>query len=133
MSSERPRGLLLVVSSPSGAGKTTLCNRLRQEFPKIGFSVSYTTRAPRAGETDRVDIILILLPGVDQAQLCYQRIENLRGRLPDIALMLIAPHECVHLIEKALRLGADDYLTKPVNVDELLRTINVLAMMKKSK
>jgi guanylate kinase len=55
MSSERPRGLLLVVSSPSGAGKTTLCNRLRREFPKIGFSVSYTTRQPRPGETDGVE------------------------------------------------------------------------------
>jgi guanylate kinase len=55
MSSERFRGLLLVVSSPSGAGKTTLCNRLRQEFPKLGFSVSYTTRQPRPGETDGVE------------------------------------------------------------------------------
>ncbi|HVI03927.1 MAG TPA: guanylate kinase [Enhygromyxa sp.] len=55
MSSERFRGLLLVVSSPSGAGKTTLCNRLRQEFPRLGFSVSYTTRKPRPGETDGVE------------------------------------------------------------------------------
>jgi guanylate kinase len=54
MSSE-PSGLLFVVSSPSGAGKTTLCNRLRQEFPQLGFSVSYTTRTPRAGERDGVD------------------------------------------------------------------------------
>jgi guanylate kinase len=44
------KGLLLVVSSPSGAGKTTLCRRLREEFPQIQFSVSYTTRPPRAGE-----------------------------------------------------------------------------------
>ena len=55
MSSERARGLLLVVSSPSGAGKTTLCNRLREEFPRIGFSVSYTTRKPRSNERDGVD------------------------------------------------------------------------------
>jgi guanylate kinase len=51
---ERPRGLLLVVSSPSGAGKTTLCMRLRREF-NIGFSVSYTTRQPRPGETEGVE------------------------------------------------------------------------------
>jgi guanylate kinase len=50
-----PNGMLLVVSSPSGAGKTTLCNRLRREFPQLGFSVSYTTRAPRSGETDGVE------------------------------------------------------------------------------
>jgi guanylate kinase len=56
MSSEpRHRGLLLVVSSPSGAGKTTLCNRLRHEFPELGFSVSYTTRSPRPGESDGVE------------------------------------------------------------------------------
>jgi guanylate kinase len=54
MSSE-PRGLLFVVSSPSGAGKTTLCNRLRAEFPRLEFSVSYTTRTPRAGEKNGVD------------------------------------------------------------------------------
>lgn len=48
------RGMLLVVSSPSGAGKTTLCDRLRAEFPSLEFSVSYTTRAPRAGEQDGV-------------------------------------------------------------------------------
>ena len=50
-----PRGLLLVVSSPSGAGKTTLCTRLREEFPSLGFSVSYTTRPPRPGETDGIE------------------------------------------------------------------------------
>jgi guanylate kinase len=55
MSSEPRRGVLLVVSSPSGAGKTTLCRRLRDEFPNIGFSVSYTTRPPRPGETDGVE------------------------------------------------------------------------------
>lgn len=44
--------LLLIVSSPSGAGKTTLCNRLRGEFPGLRFSVSHTTRKPRPTEVD---------------------------------------------------------------------------------
>ena len=48
-------GGLLVVSSPSGAGKTTLCRRLTKEFPALTFSVSYTTRAPRRGEQNGVD------------------------------------------------------------------------------
>ena len=48
--SNKHRGLLFVVSSPSGAGKTTLCTRLRGEFAQIRFSVSYTTRSPRPGE-----------------------------------------------------------------------------------
>jgi len=43
----------LVVSGPSGVGKGTLIKRLFTEFPeKFGFSVSHTTRLPRAGETD---------------------------------------------------------------------------------
>lgn len=48
-------GLLLVVSSPSGAGKTTLCHRLLAEFSELVFSVSCTTRPRRGGERDGVD------------------------------------------------------------------------------
>ena len=44
--------LMLIVSSPSGAGKTTLCNRLRAAFTDLRFSVSHTTRRPRPGEVD---------------------------------------------------------------------------------
>ena len=58
----KPRGLLLVVSSPSGAGKTTLCSKLRNEFPRLGFSVSYTTREPRTGETDGVEYHFVEKP-----------------------------------------------------------------------
>ncbi len=46
------RGLLIILSSPSGAGKSTIASRLRQWDPKIRFSVSATTRAPRAGEEE---------------------------------------------------------------------------------
>ncbi len=46
------RGLLIILSSPSGAGKSTLARRLMQWDPSIRFSVSATTRAPRAGEVD---------------------------------------------------------------------------------
>ncbi len=46
------RGLLLILSSPSGAGKTTLTRRLMDWDPAIRFSISATTRAPRPGETD---------------------------------------------------------------------------------
>ena len=49
------RGLLVIVSSPSGAGKTTLCHRLMGEFPDLRFSVSYTTRRPRPNEREGVD------------------------------------------------------------------------------
>lgn len=48
MSSSNP--LLLIVSSPSGAGKTTLTNALRKRHEGIRFSVSHTTRSPRTNE-----------------------------------------------------------------------------------
>ena len=50
MSSEGP--LPLIVSSPSGAGKTTLTTRLLASVPNLRFSVSHTTRRPRATEQD---------------------------------------------------------------------------------
>jgi len=50
MSSDAP--LLLIVSSPSGAGKTTLTNRLLASEKGLVFSVSHTTRKPRTGEVD---------------------------------------------------------------------------------
>ena len=46
------RGLLLILSSPSGAGKTTLTRMLMAWDPAIRFSISATTRAPRPGEVD---------------------------------------------------------------------------------
>ncbi|MBX5481822.1 MAG: guanylate kinase [Myxococcaceae bacterium] len=49
------RGLLLVLSAPSGAGKTTLARRLLADSPDAVFSVSYTTRQPRGKEKDGVD------------------------------------------------------------------------------
>lgn len=49
------RGLLLVISSPSGAGKTTLSRRLLAEDAGLAMSVSATTRAPRVGEIDGSD------------------------------------------------------------------------------
>lgn len=48
-------GLLLVLSAPSGAGKTTLARRLEKEFPRAQFSISYTTRDPRGQEKNGVD------------------------------------------------------------------------------
>lgn len=47
-----PQGLLLVVSGPSGAGKGTICQILRDKLPDLGYSISVTTRQPRVGEVD---------------------------------------------------------------------------------
>jgi guanylate kinase len=49
------RGLLFIVSAPSGAGKTTIVERLVEQMPHLKMSRSYTSRAARPGETDGVD------------------------------------------------------------------------------
>ncbi len=49
------RGKLLVISGPSGVGKTTLLRRLLAAYPELVPSISATTRPPRAGEQDGVD------------------------------------------------------------------------------
>lgn len=48
-------GLLYVIAAPSGAGKTSLVKALMEREPRMRFSVSYTTRPPRANEVDGVD------------------------------------------------------------------------------
>ena len=53
--SSKSRGLLFVVSAPSGAGKTTLVERLVEQIPHLKMSRSYTSRPSRQGETDGVD------------------------------------------------------------------------------
>ena len=49
------RGLLIVISGPSGAGKGTICANIRKEMPNLVYSVSMTTRAPRVGEVEGVN------------------------------------------------------------------------------
>lgn len=56
------RGLMLVLSSPSGAGKTTLAARLLKADPSLQLSVSATTRAPRPGEVDGEDYHFVAEP-----------------------------------------------------------------------
>ena len=62
------RGLLLVISSPSGAGKTTLAKRLLDSDGGIAMSVSVTTRKPRPGEENGRDYFF-----VDQAEFLRMR------------------------------------------------------------
>jgi guanylate kinase len=56
---KRSRGRLFIVSAPSGAGKTTLCRNVVSSLPLLKFSVSYTTRQPRPGETPDADYTFI--------------------------------------------------------------------------
>jgi guanylate kinase len=55
----RKKGEIIVVSAPSGSGKTTIIKRILQEFPQIIFSVSATTRKKRANEINGVEYFFI--------------------------------------------------------------------------
>lgn len=55
----KPRGLLIVVSGPSGAGKGTICKSLLQHYSGIQMSVSATTRKPRAGEEHGINYFFL--------------------------------------------------------------------------
>ena len=52
-------GKLFIISAPSGAGKTTLCNAVLAQFPEIAYSVSTTTRSPRSGEENGKDYFFV--------------------------------------------------------------------------
>jgi guanylate kinase len=62
----RRRGLMLVLSSPSGAGKTTLSRRLLEVDPSVALSISVTTRTERFGEIDGRDYHFIDKPRFNQ-------------------------------------------------------------------
>lgn len=55
----KQEGKLFIISAPSGAGKTTLCNALLKRFPDIHYSISHTTRSPRGNEKHGVDYFFI--------------------------------------------------------------------------
>ena len=61
-----PKGVLLVVSGPSGAGKGTICQLLRNQLPDLGYSISVTTRQPRVGEVDGVNYFFKTVPEVKE-------------------------------------------------------------------
>ena len=54
-----PKGFAIIISAPSGTGKTTICNSLRESIPDLKFTISHTTRKIREGEVDGVDYIFI--------------------------------------------------------------------------
>ena len=50
--------IMVILSSPSGAGKTTITKKFNKSIVRLNFSVSHTTRKPRSNEVDGVGIIL---------------------------------------------------------------------------
>ena len=66
---------ILVVSAPSGTGKTTLNRRLISEYTKIEMSISHTTRLPRLGESDGVHYHFVSRPKFEEMVLQHQFLE----------------------------------------------------------
>lgn len=56
---KKTKGLIAIISAPTGAGKTTLCKRLLQSLPSFISSVSFTTRLPRKQEIEGVDYYFV--------------------------------------------------------------------------
>ncbi len=102
---ERPpvvarRGLMLVLSSPSGAGKTTLAKRLLAADPQLTMSVSVTTRAPRPNEVEGRDYYFV-------SKQEYQRMVK-GGELLEHAHVLGNDYGTPRApVEKALNAGRD--------------------------
>lgn len=63
---EERKGMLIVISGPSGTGKGTLCGRLLRNDPSLSFSVSATTRAPREGEIEGVHYFFVTEEAYDR-------------------------------------------------------------------
>ena len=100
------RGLLFIVSAPSGTGKTTLVERLVQILPNLRLSRSYTSRPARAGERDGVDYNFISRVAFEQRIEASQFLEwadvfgNYYGTsIADVEEMLSAGQDLVLVID----------------------------------
>jgi guanylate kinase len=100
------RGLLLIVSAPSGAGKTTLVERLVELTPGLRMSRSYTSRNAREGETDGVDYNFVTRQRFESMVAAGEFLEwadvfgNLYGtRAADTDAMLEAGNDVVLVID----------------------------------
>lgn len=137
------RGVLLVITAPSGGGKSAVLQRLRKIDPALGYSVSYTSRAPRGAEIDGKDYHFVArerfeamiaegafyehaevhgnLYGtsaevIERALANHEDIAldidvqgglNLKGRLPEAALVFLMPPS-TETLEQRLRGRASD-------------------------
>ena len=77
------RGILFVVSSPSGGGKGTLIQRVLKKIPDLSYSVSFTTRAPRSGEVDGREYFFVSQEKFEQMAADNEFLEwaNVHGKL----------------------------------------------------
>lgn len=79
----RSRGILFVVSSPSGGGKGTLIQRVLKKIPDLSYSVSFTTRTPRSGEVNGREYFFVSQERFEQMAAANEFLEwaNVHGKL----------------------------------------------------
>ncbi len=111
-----PRPLCLVLSSPSGGGKTTLCERLLAEFPAMVYSISCTTRPPRPGEVEGKHYFFLTEPEFQRRVAAGFFLEQARVHEHWYG----TPRQRV---EEALRAGQDVVLAIDVQGADRIRTL----------
>jgi guanylate kinase len=121
------RGLMFVLSSPSGAGKTTLSRLLIERMPGLRMSVSATTRPMRPGEGARADVVSVfILPpsAADLEKRLHSRAQDsaevIRGR------MSRASHEMSHWAEY-------DYIVINHDIDEAFAEVQSILKAERLK
>ncbi len=72
----RRRGVLIVISGPSGAGKTSICKALLEQLPDTTWSVSVTTRPPRRGEVEGESYSFVSRPEFERRQAAGDFLES---------------------------------------------------------
>jgi len=75
---ENSRGLLVIISAPSGGGKTTVVDRLLKRHPEWKRSISMTTRAPRTGEKDGGDYFFVSQADFERMEKAEDFLESAR-------------------------------------------------------
>jgi guanylate kinase len=106
LSAKPGRGLLFIISAPSGTGKTTLAEQLAAQVPRLKISRSYTSRPARPGEVDGVDYNFVSRAGFEEMSAegefleCADVFGNLYGtRAADTHALLDAGNDVVLVID----------------------------------
>ena len=107
------RGILIVISGPSGAGKGTVCSRLLNELDNIEFSTSMTTREPRGTEKNGVDYFFVSRDEFERAStdvlldIDVQGAMNVMRECPDGLFIFIKPPSMEELRKRLTNRGTD--------------------------
>jgi guanylate kinase len=114
---ERPPGKLVVISGPSGVGKTTILRRLLADLPALLPSISATTRPPRTGERDGVDYHFLTADEFDRRRANGEFLECCRvyGRQHWYGTLVA---------EVAPRMAAGDWVVLEIDVEGTLSILD---------